>query len=122
MWVKGFVFGLVRNANGTYQFQSQESGDPLDDNWVDLGKYRDEAYDEFRRNKAVILKEFTDIIETLVSQKGQEAVLKTISDVKANYLNAYSQINMTKDQIKAKGFERIRELITLELDYVKKHL
>ena len=122
MWVKGFVFGLVRNDNGTYQFQSQELGDALDDNWVDLGKYRDEAYDEFRRNKAVIFKEFTDIIESLVSQKGQEAVLKTISDVKVNYLDGYSQINMTKDQIKAKGFERIRELITQELDYVKKHL
>ena len=48
--------------------------------------------------------------------------MKTISDVKVNYLNTYSQINMTKDQIKAKGFERIRELITQELDYVKKHL
>ena len=87
-----------------------------------MGKYRDEAYYVFRRNKAVIFKEFTDIIESLVSQKGQEAVLKTISEVKVNYLDGYSQINMTKDQIKAKGFERIRELITQELDYVKKHL
>lgn len=120
MWVKGFVFGLVRNENGTYQFQSQELGDALDDNWVDLGKYRDEAYDEFRRNKSVVLKEFNDIIDTLAAQKGQDAIKQIISDVKANYLEGYSQINMSKDQIKAKGFERIRELITSELDYVKK--
>ena len=119
LWVKGFIFNLLRNDNGTYQFQSQELGDPLDDNWVDLGKYRDEAYNELRRNKNIVKKEFTDAIDTIVSQKGQELVSQMINDVKLNYLDKYSQINMTKDQIKSKGFEEIKKLITDELNYVK---
>lgn len=121
IWVKGFIFGLVRNENGTYQFQSLELGDALDDNWVDLGKYRDEAFDEFRRKKTIVLREFNEIIEKIVSRKGNEAVEEILSDVKANYLDSYSQINMTREQIKARGNEKIRELITQELNYIKQN-
>ena len=39
-----------------------------------------------------------------------------------NYYEKFSQINMTKEEIKKKGFEPIRLLITKELEYVKKEL
>jgi hypothetical protein len=45
-----------------------------------------------------------------------------IEDVKINYLEKYSQINLTKEGIKRKGNEGVRKLITEELDYVKKNL
>ena len=47
---------------------------------------------------------------------------RKVEDAKADYFTKYSQINLTKDEIKQKGFEAIRKLITEELEYVKKEL
>lgn len=122
LWVKGLIFGLVKNENDIYSYQSEEFGDPLDDNWVELAKYRDEAFDAFKRNKSGIRKEFNQYFEQFQKTKGAEVMQKLIEDAKLNYFEKYSQINLSKEQIKAKGFESIRKLITDELDYVKKEL
>jgi hypothetical protein len=45
---------------------------------------------------------------------------KILSDARQNYLEKFSQINMTKEEIKKKGFERIRQLITDEITHAKK--
>lgn len=119
LWVKGFIFGLVKNENGEYMFQSQEHGDALDDNWVSLGKYRDEAFDQFRRYKASVRKEFTEYLENLASSKGADAMRAILSEVRVSYLDKFSQINMTKDEIKKHGFEKIRQLITDEITHAK---
>ncbi len=119
LWVKGFIFGLVKNENGEYMFQSQEYGDALDDNWVSIGKYRDEAFDNFRRYKTSIRKEFTEYLENLASSKGADAMRAILADVHAAYLDKFSQINMTKDEIKKHGFEKIRQLITDEITHAK---
>lgn len=122
LWVKGFIFGLIKNENDKYYYQSEEFGDPLDDNWVELPKYRDEAFDAFKRNKSSIRKEFNQYFEHYQKTKGVDAMQSLIDNAKRGYLKDFSQINLTKDQIKAKGFESIRKLITHELDYVKKEL
>ena len=122
LWVKGFIFGLVRNNDGMYEFKSQEHGDALDDFWVELGKYRDDAFDQFRRHKTSVRKEFNEYLDNLAESKGADAIRAIISDVKSAYLDKYSQINMTKEQIKAKGYEKIKELITQELTFVQKNL
>ena len=114
-WVKGFIFGLIKNDEGEYMFKCQEKGDPLDDYWVSLGKYRDEAFDKFRTHKSSIRKEFSEILEDIVKNRGEEAINNILVDAKNSYLEKYSQINMTKEDIKKKGFERIRQLITDEI-------
>ena len=119
LWVKGFIFGLVKNEDGVYKFQSIEHGDALDDNWVELGKYRDEAYDLFRTYKQSILKEFTDVLEEIAANKGADAMNAILAEARKDYLNQFSQINMTKEEIKKKGFERIRQLITDEINHAK---
>lgn len=119
LWVKGFIFGLVKNENGEYLFQSQEYGDALDDNWVSLGKYRDEAFENFRRYKTSIRREFTEYLENLASSKGADAMRAILAEVHAAYLDKFSQINMTKDEIKKHGFEKIRQLITDEINHAK---
>lgn len=119
LWVKGFMFGLIKNEENTYYFKSAELGDILEDNWVLLGKYRDEAFDQFRRNKTVVRREFNAYIEDQENKQGADAMKTLMESVKAAYLDKYSQINMSKDQIKTKGYEKIRELITSELNYVK---
>lgn len=119
LWVKGFIFGLVKNENGKYYFRSQENGDALDDFWVDLGTYRDEAFDTFRSHRTSIRKEFTEFFDNLAVSKGSTAIKCIIDDAKENYYDKFSQINMTKDEVKKKGFEKIRELITNELTHVQ---
>lgn len=118
-WVKGFIFGLIKNDGNGYCFKSQEHGDALDDFWIPLGEYRDEAFDSFRTYKNSIRKEFKEYLDSLAVSRGETAVKSIIDDVKLNYYDKYSQINMTKEQVKAKGFEKIRELISEELGHVK---
>ncbi|MGN1232396.1 MAG: tubulin-like doman-containing protein [Candidatus Cryptobacteroides sp.] len=118
-WVKGFIFGLIKNEGREYFFKSQEHGDALDDYWVSLGEYRDEAFDSFRTYKNSIRKEFKEYLDALAVSKGASAIQAVIDDVKLNYYDKYSQINMTKEQVKAKGFEKIRDLITNELEHLK---
>ena len=100
-------------------FQSQEHGDALDDNWVSLGKYRDEAFENFRRYKTSIRKEFAEFFENLAASKGADAMHAILADVRAAYLDKFSQINMTKEEIKKHGFEKIRQLITDEINHAK---
>lgn len=115
LWVKGFIFGLIKNENGGYMLKSNELGDVLMDNWVELGKYRDDAFAKFRTLKSVIRKEFPPKFEEIAGSRGKDAMDTLLADVRANYLAKFSQIHMTVDQIKEKGFERIRELITDEI-------
>ena len=119
LWVKGLIFGLVKNEDGAYYFKSQEHGDALDDFWVKLGEYRDEAFDQFRQYKTSVRKEFNEFLDNLAVSKGATAIKAVIDDVKANYYDKFSQIKMTKEEVKKKGFEKIRELITSELTHVK---
>ena len=119
LWVKGLIFGLIKNENGTYYFQSQEHGDVLDDNWVKLGEYRDEAFDQFRSFKSSVRKEFTEWLDSHALSQGATATKAVIDDAKANYYEKFSQINMTKEEVKKKGYEKIRQLITDELNHVK---
>jgi hypothetical protein len=122
LWVKGVIFNLIKNENNKYYFVSEELGDALDDNWVELAQYRDEAFDMFKRNKATIRKEFNEFFNQYQKTKGAENMQVIVDDAKSNYYLKYSQINLTKDEIKQKGFEAIRKLITEELEYVKKEL
>jgi hypothetical protein len=122
LWVKGFIFGLIKNNGTHYYYKDTERGDALDDYWVELPSYRDEAFSEFKKNKVSIRKQFNDFFTQYQSSKGEDAMQQLVDDAKLNYFEKYSQINMTKDQIKAKGFETIRKLITSELEYIKKEL
>lgn len=119
LWVKGFIFGLVKNEDGTYYFQSQEHGDALDDNWVKLGEYRDDAFDAFRTYKSSVRNEFNEFLDNLAVSKGSAAIKAIIADAKTNYYDKFSQIKMTKEEVKKKGYEKIRELITSELAHIK---
>lgn len=120
LWVKGFIFGLVKNENGMYKFQSESEGDPLDDNWVELSPYRDEAFDLFRRHKNSVRKEFTEFISNRVKHDGADAIQKLLAKVHEDYYNLFSQIGMDKDEVRKHGFEKIKELITHEISIAKK--
>ena len=122
LWVKGFIFGLIKNENNMYYYKDEENGDVLDDYWMPLSEYRDEAFDKFKQNKINIRKEFNDFIDNYQKNKGDDAIKQLAEDAKANYFDKYSLIKMTKDEIKRKGNEPIKKLITDELNFVNKEL
>lgn len=119
-WVKGFIFGLIKNEEGEYKMKSEELGDALFDSWVSLGSYRDDAYTQFKQYRATIVREFTEFFDNYMKTQGEEAVNHLVANVKAGYLENYSQINMTRAEIAARGNENIRRLITQEIEYVNR--
>ncbi len=122
LWVKGFIFNLIKNEDEMYYFRSEELGDALDDNWVELSKYRDDAFDKFKLNKNIIRKEFNEYFAKYQKTKGVDNMQELIDKAKENYFDVYSQIQLTKEEVKQRGNEAIRKLITQELDFVKKEL
>ena len=78
-----------------------------------------------RSQRIVVIDEaFEKFFEAYRTNVGNDAVQKIITEVKEgqNYLNKFSQINMTIDEINKKGNEVIKKLITDEINYVKKEL
>lgn len=119
LWVKGLIFGLVKNEGGKYYVKSSELGDILDDNWFYLDSYRDDAFRQFCRYREKFEKEFNDTIESIVQTKGREEIGSFLTMVKQSYFNDYSQLGIPKEQLKAKGYERIADLMRQELEFVK---
>ena len=114
LWVKGLIFGLIKNEDGTYYYHNEAEGDILDDYWVELASFRDEAYEMFRRKKGVIHDEYLKYFEKLENEKGTEYLLNVINDVQDDYFEKYSQLGMSKDKLKERGNLAIAELIKKE--------
>ena len=120
--MKGFIFGLIRNTDDGYEFKSKELGKALRDYWMPLSKYRDEAFDQFKRYKNTVRNEYQDIIDKKAKEMGDEAMRKLIERVKETYFKDFSQLNMTVSELEKKGFEKVGELMEAELQYVDKEL
>ena len=90
--------------------------------WMSLSKYRDEAFDQFKRYKSTIRREYQEIIDKKAKEMGDEAMRNLISKVKTSYLEDFSQLNMSVDDLGKKGYEKVMELMESELQYVTKEL
>ena len=124
MWVHGFIFGLIKNENGSYWYKDTKNGDPLFDFWIKLSQYRDEAFNQFKSNRVTIEKQFEEVINQLQKDNGMAFIKQKIDYAKEgqNYLNEISQINMSPEELTQKGMETIRRLISDEINYVIKEL
>ena len=122
LWVKGFIYGLIKNDSGCYYMKSESLGDYLDDYWVKLATWRDEAFDVLKSRGSVVIKEFNSYINKENEKMGADAVARLIADVKANYYDGYSQVKVNKATLKQKGYERVAELIKQEGAHVLKNL
>ena len=121
-WVKGFVFGLVRNTENGYEFRCEELGRAIKDYWMPLSKYRDEAFDQFKRYKNTIRREFQEVIDKKAKDMGDEAMRGLIAKVMASYLPDFSQLNMSVSELEKHGNEKVMELMEAEMQYVNKEL
>ncbi len=122
-WVKGIIFGLIRNDGECYYYKDVDNSDAaLDDFWIKLSPYRDDSYSMFRRVCKSVESQYEQHFNGLQREKGDAYLRSIIDDAKANYLVKYSQIMMPKDEIKKKGNEAVARLITDEINYVTKQL
>ena len=123
LWVRGFVYGLIKNENGKYMMKSKTLGNALDNYWISLkSAYRNEAFDEFKRQEAAVVKDFRPHIINEDQRKGEEATIKLIDDVKRNYLEGYSQLKLDRRTLDSHGYEKVKSLIEQELRHVEQHL
>lgn len=119
VWVRGFVFGLIKNENGKYFVKNKQTGRALLDYWVELAIYRNDAFNAFMADIFTLRPQFKDYITTWQKDHGQEAIKQLRADVKANYREKYSQLYMDNEELLARGNEQIAELMEKELKFVE---
>lgn len=122
LWVKGLIFGLIKNEGGKYYFKSTTLGKALDDYWLPLNNWRDESYKMFSEKTKTIEKDYDKFFDELQARKGTAEIQKVVADAKLNYYETYSQINLDKVTLKKKGYENVANLIEQEMDFVYKKL
>ncbi len=118
IWVKGFIFGFVKNEDGMYQYYDKENGDFYDDYWVKLDKYRDNAFRKFEDVLGSVADQFNRRISELEVENGRPHVLARISDAKKNYFDKYGQIGYTKQELKDPLLKGVAELVKIEIEYL----
>lgn len=119
LWVRGFVFGLIKNENGKYYVKNETTGKALLDYWVELATYRNDAFNAFVSDIFTLRPQFNEYITAWQKNQGQAAIRQLLADVKANYREKYSQLCMDNDELFARGNEQIADLMEKELRFVR---
>lgn len=124
LWVKGILVGNIKNEGGRYYVYSESLGDPLDDYWYGLGEYRDEAFAKFKSNRSTLGAETERAVDGYETTHGSQEVSELMKDVKAagRYLEVYSQVGMSREDLKKKGYEGVRRQMQEEIEFVTKSL
>lgn len=120
IWVKGFMFGFIKNEGGMYKYLDEGNEEYfLDDYWVELAQYRDDAFRKFEDLSSSISEQFNAKIAELEKEKGAPFVRDIISDAKNNYWEKYSQIGFTKQELKDPHLVGTKEQIVREIEFVR---
>lgn len=125
MWVKGLIFGLItRDEDGNYFVRDESNAEyALDDYRVPLNsKYRDEAYQNFRRESSNLLQQFEEYLINRTKLEGEDSINKILADAKLNYLDKYSLNKLTKTERDNPLYAGIKKQLIREIEYVNKEL
>ena len=99
--------------------KNKKTGKALLDYWVELGTYRNDAYNTFISDIFTLRPQFKEFIQNWHKAHGQDAIKQLRADVKANYREKYSQLFMDNDELLARGNEAIVDLMEKELNFIK---
>ena len=119
MWVSGLVYGLIKNEGGKYYVKNKKTGKAILDYWVELATYRNDAFNAFVNDAQVLHPQFKEYITNWQKDHGQEAIKQLRTDVKMNYREKYSQLNMENGELLARGNEEIADLMERELKFIE---
>lgn len=122
LWIKGFVFGRIKNEGGRYLILSESEGKKLRHYWVELAPDRDDAFKEFDEKSTIYGKELKDFLDEFISSKGAGAYSEKISDAQSGdkYLDEISQVGLTIDELEQKQNKAIFDLLEAELECLEK--
>ena len=119
LWVKGFIMGLIKNEGEQYYVKDKTNGKALKKYWLEIGKYRDEAFNAFKADLPNLKPQFKEYFLQYQSANGMDAMKAIVDDAKQNYLEKFSQVNMTIDELELKYNASIAELLEKELQYIE---
>lgn len=114
MWVKGFIYGLIKNENKCYYMKSKSLGNDRDDYWIKVTERRDEAFEEFTHHYFIIVKDFNAHINAENERVGAKAIRQRIEEAKANYWEV-SQLKIDRATIDSKHYAKVKKLFQEEL-------
>lgn len=122
LWIMGLIFGLVKwdETKRQYVYQNKAEGRIIDDYWLPLAMYRNDAFTEFKKKLTIVREEFNAHFLQLRNDKGADYMNDIIATAKAEYYNPAEgkdagQVKMTVDELKARGNEPILQLVENEL-------
>ncbi|RYM34800.1 hypothetical protein ERX46_05345 [Brumimicrobium glaciale] len=117
-WVFGLIYDFIKYDGKNYLAYSRKHGDPIKGFWFVLGKYRDEAFDEFKRRKLQV--EFKKMIDDKVSTLGETGNQKLIAEVvsELNYVDKFSKRDFEMEELDDSKMSRVRELFSNEILFV----
>ena len=121
-WVTGIIYDFIKYEDEKYLAYSEDQGDPIEDYWIELGKYRDEAFDDFKRRK--LQDEFKKMIDAKINRLGETENQKLITEVTTgtNYNEHFSKKDFENSELKDSKMIKVRELFSDEINFVKKVL
>lgn len=119
LWVKGLIFGLIKNEEGTYMYYDEENGDVLDDYWIALNGYRDEAFRSFKDTMSAVSESFNKKFAELEKTNGTPFVSAILKKAKENYWDEYSQVKYTRQALKDPLMKGIADQMREEMAFVK---
>lgn len=119
LWVKGFIMGLIKNEGNQYFVKDKTNGKALRQYWLEIGKYRDDAFNAFKADLPNLRAQFKEFFLQYQSANGLDAMKTIVDDARQNYLEKYSQVNMTLDELDQKQNASIAELLEKELKYIE---
>ncbi|PZX52127.1 tubulin-like protein [Algoriphagus ratkowskyi] len=127
LWVKGIIFGFIKNEGDKYYIKSQSNGDPLENFWHQLSQtsYRDDAFDVFKNSIGVFEGELKQSIQKLRNELGDTKINDKIQNVSSeNYVNDYSQVNISIRELKddTRTYQGVLDLLSKEVRFVETEL
>lgn len=127
MWVKGFIYGIIKNERGSYYVKSKAlGGKAVAQYWVKLADRRTDAFKIFSEKDQLISKDFHAHFEDELRTKGEAAINELIFDAKAgegkNYYEKYSQINISMQTLESRPYQDVMDLYEEEVTYILEKL
>ena len=117
-WIKGFIYGLIKNDRGAYYVQSRTQGQATEGYWITLGTaWRDEAYNNFK-GVVNVKQEMQQTINQRNAQMGEDAVAELIRHAKENWWEV-SHIKLDKKTLDSHGYEKVKSLFNDEFNYLE---
>lgn len=119
LWVRGFIYGRIKNENGCYHIMSEKLGSYSEGYWIKLKEWRDEAYEMFCSSIDDFADDFLNSFKETEAKEGSEATRKRISDAEQNY-HQISQINVTMATLRTRPYAKVKKLFDQEGSFLRK--